>query len=179
METFTEPREFVDDPGYHRARRAALEALNLELIDEPIRDLIEDFASIPQCFTLQSCYGHFLIDPGQDSHSLARLPREHDGQVDYRIAYVAFCVENSHSGKAFRDSIEQVQRLNSEHVQFGSADWFWERHRNSFALQVEPVRFKDRDRVMIEHAEALRVEQIRDRFFGKLRALVPTGRAHA
>ena len=45
--------------------------------------------------------------------------------------------------------------------------------------QVEPVRFKDRDRAMIEHAEALRVEQIRDRFFGKLRALVPTGRAHA
>lgn len=169
METFTEPRDFVEDPGYAERRRESLKALDLAVIDPPIVDLVRGFALLPQCFTLQSCYGHFVYCPGQDPHNLARLPAGLDSDVDYRIAYIAFCLENSPRGMALRESLEGVPAIDPDYVQFGSAGWFCERQVNTYALQVEPARFKTRDRIMIGHAEALRVEKVRDVFFDRMR----------
>jgi hypothetical protein len=39
---------------------------------------------------------------------------------------------------------------------------------NSYALQVEPERFKDQDQALLDPAEALRIEALRNRFFERL-----------
>jgi hypothetical protein len=145
METFTEPRKMVANARYADERRAALDALDMAAIDEPIVDIVEAFARLPHCYTLQCCYGHFLPVPGQDDHSLAPIPEGHTGSVRYRIAYVAFCIENCDWGRAFLDTLSRVSAIDPGYVQFGSADWFWEQWVNSYTLQVDPAahRFKD------------------------------------
>jgi hypothetical protein len=172
METFTATREFEENPRYFEDRQEALGAVDLDAIDRPIVDLIEGFASLPQCFTIQCCYGHFLYAPGQSPCHLERLPAEHSGEVTYRIAYMAFCIENSPRGRALRDSLETLTRIDPDCVQFGSADWFRNRHRNCYVLQVEPERHKTEDQVVIEHSEALHIQKVRDTFFLKMRELV-------
>ena len=59
-----------------------------------------------------------------------------------------------------------------DYVQLGSADWFWDRHVNSYALQVEPARFMCMDEAVLDHVEALRVQERRDRFFQDLAELL-------
>jgi hypothetical protein len=53
-------------------------------------------------------------------------------------------------------------------------DWFWERQVNSFVLQVEPERHRRRDSVEVGYREALRMQDIRDRFFRHLNELLRT-----
>ena len=88
METFTAARAFVQDPHYGRKRQTTLADLDPGAVDPPMVEIIRDFNSLPQCFTLQSCWGHFLLSPSQDSDNLERLPLKHDGPVDYRIAII-------------------------------------------------------------------------------------------
>ena len=162
----------VANPQYVRQRRVALESLDLESIDTPIADLIADFARLPHCFTLQSCYGHFIHAPHQAPSTLDRIPAGHAGPVRYRIAYVALCIANDPSGRSLLESLRQIPAIDPDYVQFGSADWFWNRSRNSYALQVEPTRDMGRDEAVLEVAEALHVESVRDTFFTKLRGAV-------
>ena len=70
METFIEPRQFVENPRFSRDRHDTLAALDLRTIDEPIVDIIDGFTALSHCFTLQSCYGHFLYSAKQDIHSI-------------------------------------------------------------------------------------------------------------
>jgi hypothetical protein len=172
LETFTEPRQFVDNPRYFKDRQDTLTALDLRMIDEPIVDIIDGFTALSHFFTLQSCYGHFLCSPEQDTHSLDPVPTNNTGRLRYRLAYIVFCIENSPSGRAFYNSLAQIPALDPEHIQFGSAEWFWKQYVNSYALQVEPVRYKGKDEAFLEHEEALRVQQRRDHFFGILRDLL-------
>ena len=58
--------------------------------------------------------------------------------------------------------------MDPENVQFCCADWFWKRQVNSYALQVEPDRFKYNDEAILDHKEALHIEKIRDVFFQRL-----------
>ena len=60
METFTELKPIVKNPLFRKQREQALKNLDLTTIDVPVCDIIKGFADIPYCFTLQSCYGHFL-----------------------------------------------------------------------------------------------------------------------
>ena len=60
METFTTAKECVENPRYLHDRKKNLGDLDLHVIDRPLVELIEGFALLPQCFTLQCCYGHFL-----------------------------------------------------------------------------------------------------------------------
>jgi hypothetical protein len=172
METLAKPRAMVDSPHYLRQRRAALDALDLRSLDPPIVDLIADFATLSHCFTLQSCYGHFLSSPAHAPTTLERVPAGHAGSVRYRIAYIAICIANDPSGRSLLGSLREVPRLDPDYVQFGSADWFWKRWPNSYALQVEPKRYKRRDEAVLQVAEALHVQRTRDAFFGELRSLV-------
>jgi hypothetical protein len=94
--------------------------------------------------------------------------------VRYRIAYIAFCLENSQRGLALRDSLSRVTAIDSGYVQFGSADWFWEQWVNSYALQVEPIAQQLKDEAILEIAEALRIQRARDLFFSELRELMAT-----
>jgi hypothetical protein len=171
LETFTEPKAMVDNPRYSQDREAALAALDLGTIDEPIVDIITAFAALPHCFTLQSCCGHFVCVPEQDPRTLDDVPLRHAGLVRYRIAYFAVCMENGRSGRALAECFRRVAAIDPDYVQFGSADWFWERWANSYALQVEPLRYMKSDEVVLQHEEALHVQHTRDLFFAELRRL--------
>lgn len=171
METFAGPRDFVEDTGYDERRARAVSVLDPETIDAPIRDLIIRFAALPHCFTLQSCYGHFVYEGCDDPQNLRRLPREDSGPVRYRIAYLALCLERGNGGIRLRGDLEALVATDREYVQFGSPDWFLEEHPNSYAVQVEPERFKDRDECVVGYLEALRIQQVRDEFFAGLRAI--------
>ncbi len=171
METFTPPRNLVENPRFIQDRNHVLTDLEMEAIDEPIRDIIIKINKQPFCFTLQCCYGHFVWGPKQDPHHLNPLPPRIPGKVRYRIAYMAFCIENNPMGAAFLKALALIPDIDREYVQFGSADWFWERHLNTFVLQVEPERFQYEDEALVEWEEALRLEQIKTLFFEKLSEL--------
>ncbi len=170
METYTQPRELVENPGFQLQRERALAGLSPEMIDKPIVDLIAGFNKLPYFFTLQCCYGHFLFEGRTDSDNLDLLPPDTDSitEVEYRIAYMAFCVENSSSGREILGLLESVTSTDPDNIQFCCADWFWERQLNSYALQVEPDRYKDRDSVKISYKEALHVEKVREAFVKRL-----------
>lgn len=172
METFAPPREFVEHAGYARNRERVMSSLDRADIDSPILDVVEAFARLPYCFTLQSCFGHFLWDGQSDPRSLEAVPVRDVGAVEYCIAYLALCIERSPAGARLRESLRAVETLDPEYVQFGSPDWFRDQHPNCYALQVEPARFQFRDRATIPHREALHVQAVRDRFFVRLREIV-------
>jgi hypothetical protein len=88
--------------------------------------------------------------------------------VQYRIAYLALCLEDSEPGIRLRSLLGRVPEIGTGYIQFGSPKWFWEQCPNSYALQVGPERFCERDVVTIEYQEALRVQSVRDRFFDRL-----------
>jgi hypothetical protein len=172
METFAQPRQFVDNPRFVRERDQALSRLALEEIDAPIREIIAGLAELPYCFTLQSCYGHFVYAAQPERHNLGPVPDHDVGPIEYRIAYLALCIENSERGERFRAALAQIPEIDPEYVQFGSPGWFWQRHVNSYALQVEPARFSNQDVAIIEYQEALHVQEVRDRFFDRIAELV-------
>lgn len=184
METYAEPKDLVDDPGFLDQRRDSVAQLAGVSIDRPIAENIGLFNRLPSCFTLQSCYGHFLHENQKDRYNVDPLPvTDLIVTVEYRIAYVAFCVENNNSGRALLYGLRGMPQIDPEYIQFCSAEWFRERQANSYALQVEPWRFRDKDMVVLSYEEALRVEQARNRFFVSLKKFLeelnlyfPTGR---
>jgi hypothetical protein len=172
VETFAHPREFVEHSCYAEDRKAVMSALDPATIDAPILDVVRGFAKLPHCFTLQSCFGHFMWDGQNDAHSLQTLPARDVGLVRYSIAYLALCIEHSPAGVRLRESLERVPSVDRQYVQFGSPGWFWEQYPNSYALQVEPGRFQLQDRAAMPHEEALHVQAVRDKFFARLREVV-------
>ncbi len=169
METFTELKELVENPHYQEQRQKSLGDLANDMIDVPIIDLINGFNKLPYCFTLQSCYGHFVYNDQQDSHNFAPLPiKATIAKVEYRIAYIAFCMENSLSGIELFEILKQIPAIDPENIQFCCAEWFWKRQVNSYALQVEPDRFKHQDKAILDYKEALHIEKVRNEFFLRL-----------
>lgn len=172
METFAQSREFIDNPHFGRDRESILANLALQDIDSPIRKLVAEISALPFCFSIQSCYGHFVDSTQPAPGNLEPVPAGDTGPVQYRIAYIALCLENSTPGRLFHEALEQVTVIDAENIQFGSPGWFWERYLNSYALQVEPRRFIDKDAVTVGHSEARHIQRIRDRFFAALAELV-------
>ena len=173
METFTAARSFVDNPLFEDKRRASLHSLDLATIDPPIVEIVKGFSRLSYCFTLQSCFGHFLYHGQSDDHHIGPLPVDEPIEVvEYRIAYLALCVKDSAAGRELRAEMERIASIDSANIQFGSADWFWERQVNSYVLQVEPHEHMFKDRCTIELAQALVVEQVRNRFFDEIAALI-------
>ena len=149
-----------------------------EDIDAPIRDVVTSLAGLPYCFTLQSCYGHFVHRRAGDRRNLERLPDGHfTGQVEYRIAYLAMCIERGKEGLRLRDDLRELTTIDRSLVQFGCAEWFWRRQVNTFVVQVEPERYRDRDAVNVGIREARRIEEVRDAFFARITELID-GRVH-
>ena len=173
METFTEIKEFVENPGYPDQRQRALAGLSDDMIDDPIIDLINGFNRLPYCFTIQCCYGHFRYNPQQDRYNCDPLPiSDTIEKVDYRIAYICFCIENSVSGRGLFGALNKTTTIDPDYIQFCCAEWFWERQVNSYSLQVQPDRFKHQDSAILDYQEALHVEKIRNQFWDRLRELV-------
>ena len=169
METFAEPKELVENPQYFEQRQKSLSGLIDDKIDAPIVEIINGFNERPYCFTIQCCYGHFLYPGQQHPDNLKVLPvTKSVDRVDYRIAYVAFCIENSVPGKTLFEALRDIALIDPDYIQFCSAEWFWRRQVNSYALQVEPDRFKHKDQVVLDYREALNIEKIRNEFFVQL-----------
>ncbi|UCE91579.1 MAG: hypothetical protein JSV90_09340 [Methanobacteriota archaeon] len=174
VETFAEARSLVPDPAYEERRRRSIteldELLSTNSIDEPIADLMRRFARIPCCFTIQSCCGHFVTAGGREETIMKSVlclcaP---DSVVRYRIAYVAFCVQNDPFGRSFLNDLRSVQNVGPDYIQFGSAGWFWDRCANSYVLQVEPDRYVSEDSCEVSVSEAVHSETIRDKFLSRL-----------
>ncbi|MFC1544199.1 hypothetical protein ACFL4Y_02990 [Gemmatimonadota bacterium] len=172
METFAPPRQLVDNPRYDLDRERILASLDLESIDAPIREIIAGLAELPCCYTIQSCYGHFVHAAQPEPHNLEPVSTHDTGPVRYRIAYLALCLENSHAGRRLRTALEQIPAIDPEYVQFGSPEWFSRERLNTYALQVEPARFMYKDEAVVERDEALHLQEIRDRFFARLAGVV-------
>jgi hypothetical protein len=173
METFTEPKALAENPHYRGQRQKSLASLSDNMIDEPIIDLINAFNKLPYCFTLQSCYGHFVHSGQNDPQNLEPLPlTDTIGTVEYRIAYIAFCIENSDQGRRFLEALKGITEIDPGNIQFCCAEWFWEKQVNSYALQVEPDRFKSEDKAVVDYREALRIEKTRNEFFVQLKELL-------
>jgi hypothetical protein len=67
-----------------------------------------------------------------------------------------------------------VPEIDPIYIQFGCAEWFWERYPNSYVLQVEPERHMLKDACIIDHQEAIYIEKIRNAFYKRLKALITT-----
>ena len=173
METFTELKELADNPHYQMQRQKSLGDLAHDMIDLPIIELIKGFNKLPYCFTLQSCYGHFVYNGQKDPHNLESLPiKDSIAKVEYRIAYIGFCIENSTSGRGLFEALKEITGIDPENVQFCCAEWFWKKQVNSYALQVEPERFKRKDKAILDYKEALHIEKTRNEFFVRLEELL-------
>lgn len=172
LETFTKARDLVESSDFVRAKRTAMAKLDLSVIEEPIRDIVEGFNTLEYCFTLQCCYGHFLCLPEQGPENLDPLPDGFSGLVTYRIAYLALCLENGSGGQSLLQSLARLPAIDPEFIQFGSADWFWKKWVNSYAIQVEPRAHALKDQAILEPAAARQTQKARDRLFRELRVLL-------
>lgn len=173
METFTELKELVENPYYQSQRQKSLADLSDGVIDLPIIELINAFNQLPYCFTLQSCYGHFIYSGQNDPHNLEPLPITNTiARVEYKIAYICTCIENSDLGRGLLEDLNEITAIDPENIQFCCAEWFWKRQVNSYALQVQPDRFKHEDSAVLNYREALHIEKIRDEFFVQLQELL-------
>lgn len=169
METFAAFKEPMENPDFRAQKKRVLADFADMPIDAPIVDTIESFNRLPYCFTLQCCYGHFVYNDMKDPHNVNPLPRiDMIGTVEYRIAYVAFCLENSDPGRLFLKELKNMTRIDAENIQFGCADWFWQRQVNSYVLQVMPDRFKKKDTAILDYPEALDIEKARGALFNEL-----------
>jgi len=163
----------VKNPHYQKQRRESLAGLSDDMIDEPIVDIINGFNKLPYCFTMQSCYGHFVYDDQKDPYNLEPLPATDSvDRVEYRIAYLCLCIQNSTLGRRLLESLSEISAIDPQNIQLCCAAWFWERQVNSYALQVEPDRFKHKDTAMLDYGEALHIEKTRNEFFVQLRKLL-------
>jgi len=75
-------------------------------------------------------------------------------------------------GRRLFDNLKETTAVDPENIQFCCAEWFWEKQVNSYALQVEPDRFKHEDKAILDYKEALKIENIRNKFFFQLRNLL-------
>ncbi|MCK5126539.1 MAG: hypothetical protein KAR42_09805 [candidate division Zixibacteria bacterium] len=169
METFNTIHDFVDDSSFERNRDKSISTLPKISIDPPLQNLINLCSLLPCCYTMQCCWGHFVYPGQSDPDSLAPLPESLEvNDVEYRLAYIAFCLQNSKSGRRFRDSMAEIVNLNSEYIQLCSADWFWEQRVNTYQLQVEPERFKHLDKAIIPFTEAKLIEKLKAKVYDQL-----------
>ena len=169
METFTEFKPLVKNLLFHQQREKSLNQLDINTIDAPIKEIIKYFAGLPYCFTLQSCYGHFLYINQKNPKNIEPLPgSDNISKVEYRIAYIALCIQNNEQGRMLLHELKKIPTIDPDYVQFGCADWFWEQHVNSYALQVEPERYKTKDKITINFQEALHIETVKTEFFRRL-----------
>jgi hypothetical protein len=173
VETFTGLKDFVDNPHYLEQRQKSLRSLDMSTIDAPIIEIIEGFTKLSCCFTLQSCFGHFVYKNQKDEKNTEPLPvSENIANVEYRIAYIALCIENSDAGRQLFNELSRVPVVDTDFIQYGCAEWFWKDYVNSYALQVEPERYKTKDRCSVSYQEALHIEKTRNEFFAEIKRII-------
>ena len=166
METYTEFKSLVKNPLFNQQREKALSQLDFNAIDTPIKEIIKNFSNLSYCFTLQCCYGHFLYNDQKNPQNIEPLPKlDNISKIEYRIAYIALCIRNNKQGRMLLQKLKKIPEIDPDYVQFGCGDWFWKQQVNSYALQVEPERYKRKDKTIVNYQEALHIEKVRNEFF--------------
>ncbi len=76
---------------------------------------------VPHSFTLQCCYGQFVHAEEPDRENLAPISTytPEIGRIEYRIAYIAFCLENSPVGHRLYSEPAGVAGLDPAYVTGG------------------------------------------------------------
>lgn len=173
MQTFTKAKHFVDYPHYQEKREEALSRLDLQTIDRPIVDIIKDISTITHCFSLQSCYGHFVHKGQRNRMNVDPLSNyDESSRIEYKIAYIALCIQNNDLGRKLYQDLKAITKIDPDNIQFGSATWFWQTHVNSYVVQVEPDRYKKEDKAFVNINEALHLEIVKNQMFERLRGIV-------
>ena len=109
METFTALKQLVDNPYYPNQRQEYLSKLDLGTIDAPISDIVIGLIELPYCFTIQSCYGHFIYKNQNDFTNIDPLPvSDNIIAVEYRIAYIALCIQNNDLGRQLLNELSEI-----------------------------------------------------------------------
>lgn len=162
METFIDPKEMIEEAGFSEIRAEILKNLHIPDIDPPIRDIIHTFRSFPHCVTIQCCHGHLLESSVDNDRGL------------YQIAYLALMLENSPKGREYYNRLAKIAQLDTEFIQWGSAEWFWDNQGlwNSYVIQAEPYRFRHLDRFLMNPSEAMQWHEARTMLFQELRKLL-------
>ena len=182
METFIPAMPFITNPRFHEEREKHIAAVRNLIqageIDPPLVPILLGLNAVSCCFPVQSCYGHFVHQFEPEEKNLARLAPYKGTVTDvrYRLAYIALCIEESDEGVSLCHELRDIPRLCPSCIQFGSARWFWERLANTYVLQVEPARAKEKNSLLLTYEEALVLEGVRDRFFAYLSEVIT---AHA
>ena len=77
MQTFTAEKPLVENPDFEQQRaeahRQLEELIRSKDIDLPLVPLLTRFMAVPHCFTIQSCYGHFVHEREPYTRTTARL----------------------------------------------------------------------------------------------------------
>jgi len=145
METFTEFKPLADNLLYQKQREKSLSGLDINNIDAPIIEIINSFAKLPFCFTLQSCYGHFVYKNQKNPKNVEPLPGFDDiSNVVYRIAYIALCIQNDDRGKILLEKLSNIPSIDPKYVQFGCAEWFWKKHGKNRLIHT-PYKLNRKD----------------------------------
>lgn len=172
METFRPIMPLVDNPEYPAQRRKWLASPADDILDPPLIDLIHVVNRLACCFTMQSCHGHFLYRGQEDPRNLDPLPTTGViGRVTYRIAYLALCIDSGTEGACLLDQLKAIPAVDPGNIQLGCPAWFRKQQVNSYAIQIEPDRFKDQDTAVLDYPEALTIEATRNSVFARLEAL--------
>ena len=96
METFTELKPFVDNPLYQEQREKALSGLDINTIDAPMIEIINGFAKLPYCFTLQSCYGHFVHNNQKSPKNVEPLSgSDNISSIEINVIYFVQTIKSS------------------------------------------------------------------------------------
>ena len=90
------------------------------------------------------------------------------GSIEYRIAYIALSIQNNEKGQEIVRMLKNIENKNPAYIQFGSAEWFWERSVNSVVIQVEPECFKTLDKIVTNYHEAVKIQKERDKFLKEI-----------
>ena len=136
-------------------------------IEEPIIEVIDSLNKLPFCFTIQSCFGHFLFE-NKPASTTYYLPEKttRTRNCKYRISYVAIRVDGSQEARGLLSLLRDIpSTINKEYIQFGCAEWFWEQHINSFVIQVQPRDRSNVDSLLVTTEEAQLIQAVRDRFW--------------
>ena len=170
MQTFVPEKQLLDDPGFAAHRGAWLAKLDPDILDPPIRDAVRTLNELPYCFTLQSCWGHFH---GEETGLCREIPDTESLKPElayhYRIAYAAFCLENSPRGREFLGLLRRVPaQAGPGLVQFGCADWFWNQLVNTYVLQVQPRDRATVDALDVAGIQARELRNARDALWNAL-----------
>ena len=125
---------------------------------------------VPSCFTVQSCYGHFVRDQSHNDKNLDPVSSFPEGvqPFRYRLAYMVFCIEDGMRGHALQDDLQSMTAIDPMYIQFGSASWFWRTKPNTYVVQLEPLRGACLDEVLVTLDEAYHIERLREQFFRRL-----------